>query len=157
MMLTFVESHRDQVSIEKKIFNSNPEYNYIAFDKRYLEANDILYQYEEAVELKTNRYLISLDEEPIGIIEYGMLSPRAHKPWLSLLLIDKEYQGLGYAKESYFLYEDLMRDKGVKSIQIAVHAINKKALDFWIPLGFEKYDERIYEQKLYYSFEKKLK
>ncbi|MDQ0350949.1 GNAT superfamily N-acetyltransferase [Alkalibacillus filiformis] len=156
-MLTFVESHMDQVRIEKKIFNSNPEYNYIAFDKRHLEDNDILSQYEETAELKTNRYLISLDETPIGIIEYGMFSPRAHKPWLSLLLIDKEYQGLGYAKESYFLYENLMRDKGVKSIQIAVHAKNKNALDFWVPLGFEKYDERIFEQKLYYSLEKQLK
>ncbi|WP_431803201.1 GNAT family N-acetyltransferase [Halobacillus andaensis] len=85
-----------------------------------------------------------------------MSSPRANKPWLSLLVIDKGYQGSGYAKKSHLKYEALMKENGVKNIQIAVHAINKRALNFWTSLGFNKYDERIFEGKRLYSFEKKL-
>lgn len=73
-----------------------------------------------------------------------------------MLIIDKQYQGKGYAKEIYLTYEHQMRVKQVKSVQIAVHAINKKALNFWTSLGYEKYDERVFEGNHFYSFEKQL-
>ncbi|MEN2768886.1 GNAT family N-acetyltransferase [Ornithinibacillus xuwenensis] len=155
-MITFVKSDINQIYVEQKIFNSNTEYNSIAFNKKHLENKDILDQYSESEKLKTERYLVSKDESIIGILEYGMSSPRAKKPWLSLLIIDNRYQGQGYAKETYYAYENLMKDKQVESIQIAVHAINKKALNFWTTLGFEKYDERLFEGNHYYSLEKQL-
>jgi RimJ/RimL family protein N-acetyltransferase len=155
-MITFFESGIHHGDTEKSIFNSNTEYNLLAFDKKQLTNEDILNQYTESEELKTTRFLVRKNDSLIGIIEYGMSSPRANKPWLSLLIIDQQYQGQGYAKETFLAYEKQMKSKQVKSIQIAVHAINKKALTFWKSLGFEKYDERVYEDKLFYSFEKQL-
>jgi RimJ/RimL family protein N-acetyltransferase len=156
-MITFVESGIHRIDTEKSIFNSNTEYNLIAFDKKQLSNKDLLDQYKESEGLKTKRFLVRKDESFIGIIEYGMSSPRANKPWLSLLIIDNQYQGQGYAKETYYTYEEQMKSNEVNSIQIAVHAVNKKALTFWKSLGYEQYDERVYEDKLFYSFEKQLK
>ena len=44
----------------------------------------------------------------------------------------------------------------VNCIQIAVHSTNQQALTFWTSLGFIQFDERIYEGKGIFSFEKKL-
>ncbi len=66
--------------------------------------------------------------EYIGIIDYGMSSPLLQKPWLSLLVIHKNYQGLGDAKKLY--YEEIMKDKQANTIQIAVHSTNEKAIHF---------------------------
>jgi len=53
-------------------------------------------------------------------------------------------------------YEELMKDQQVDCIQIAVHSTNEKALNFWTSLGFIKFNERTYESKVIFSFEKKL-
>ncbi|RLL48419.1 GNAT family N-acetyltransferase [Oceanobacillus piezotolerans] len=155
-MFTLIKNDIDKIYIEKEIMNSNMEYNKIAYGKQVLRNEDILEIYKEAKELKIERYLVKKDDEYIGILDYGMSSPRHNKPWLSLLAIHKKHQGLGYAKNIYITYEELMKDKQVNCIQIAVHSTNKKALDFWSSLGFVKFNERIYEGKLYFSFEKQL-
>ncbi len=49
-----------------------------------------------------------------------------------------------------------MKDQQVDCIQIAVHSTNEKALKFWTSLGFIKFNERTYESKVIFSFEKKL-
>ncbi|WP_047986409.1 GNAT family N-acetyltransferase [Ornithinibacillus californiensis] len=155
-MISLVESSLKNTAIEKTIFISNTKYTSIAYKKTKLEDEDIVTQYNESKELKTQRYLVSKDGNIIGIIEYGMESPRAKKPWLTLLIIDSQYQGQGYAKETYYAYENKMRNIHVKCIQIAVHATNEKALTFWTALGFVKYDERIFEGDRMYSLEKQL-
>ncbi|MDQ6600827.1 GNAT family N-acetyltransferase [Bacillus salipaludis] len=155
-MFNLIKNELNKIDIEKEIMNSNVEYNLIAFDKEFLEQNDILKEHKEAEELVVERYLVKKGDEYIGILDYGMSSPRLQKPWLSLLVIHKKYQGLGYAKKLYMTYEKLMRDKKVKCIQIAVHSTNEKALNFWTSLGFIKFNERTYEGKVFFSFEKEL-
>ncbi len=85
-----------------------------------------------------------------------MSSPRHQKPWISLLAVHKKFQGLGYAKKIYMLYEERMRSQQVNCIHIAVHSTNKSAVKFWTSLGFIQFDERIYEDKVILSFEKVL-
>jgi GNAT superfamily N-acetyltransferase len=156
-MINFIKIDEEkQQEIDREVFNSNNEYTQIAYDKEQLEHQDIVLQYQEAKELELERFLIEKDNHYIGILEYGMSSPRDKKPWLSLLIIDKRYQGLGYAKKSYLAYEQMMIDKGVTSVQIAVHANNEKAYGFWRSLGFIQYDERFFENKHFYSLEKYL-
>lgn len=74
-MITFIKSDINQIDVERKIFNSNAEYNSIAFNKKHLEKKDIFKQYSEKEKLKTERYLVSRGEISIGILEYGMSSP----------------------------------------------------------------------------------
>lgn len=146
----------NMVDTELEIMNSNSEYNLIAFDKASLEEDDIVKEHKEAEELNVERYLVKNGKEYIGVLDYGMSSPRQQKPWLSLLVIHKKYQGFGYAKKLYMAYENLMIDKQVNTIQIAVHSTNEKALKFWMSLGFMKRSERIYDGKLLVSLEKKV-
>ncbi|MEQ6377488.1 GNAT family N-acetyltransferase [Bacillaceae bacterium S4-13-56] len=155
-MFRLIRNDRNKIEIEKEIMNSNEEYNVIAFDKKHLEDEDILKGHRLAEELNVERFLVKKGEEYIGILDYGMSSPTHKSPRISLLVVHKEYQGLGYAKEIYKVYERLMEEKKVSSIHIAVHSTNKKALHFWTSLGFVKFNERIYEGKEIYSFEKKL-
>lgn len=155
-MFNLIKNDFNKIDIEMEIMNSNFEYNLIAFDKELLEEEDILKEHKEAKELNVERYLVKKGEKYIGILDYGMCSPRLKKPWLSLLVIHKKYQGLGYAKKLYLAYEKLMHDKKVNCIQIAVHSTNEKALNFWASLGFVKFNERNYEGKVFFSFEKEL-
>ncbi|RDW18220.1 GNAT family N-acetyltransferase [Oceanobacillus arenosus] len=155
-MLILVKNDIDMIDIEKEFMNSNIEYNLIAYGKEVLENDDILEIIKESEELQIERYFIKKDNEFIGILDFGMSSPRHNKPWLSLLAVHKKYQNLGYAKEIFKLYERLMRNKQVNVIQIAVHSTNKKALHFWTSLGFIKFDERTYEGQVFISLEKEL-
>ncbi|MFJ7730620.1 GNAT family N-acetyltransferase [Lysinibacillus sp. NPDC097231] len=155
-MFTFIKNDIKFLDIEKEIMNSNSEYNLIAYDKQVLDNEDILETFKEADELQIERYLVKKDENYIAILDYGMSSPRHQKPWLSLLVIHKKYQGLGYAKKIYLAYEELMKNQQVNCIQIAVHSTNNNALNFWTSLGFIKFNERTYEGKIIFSFEKKL-
>ncbi|WP_377890269.1 GNAT family N-acetyltransferase [Alkalihalobacillus sp. R86527] len=155
-MITFVKSDGTQLEVEKEIFNTNATYNVIAFDKEVLEESDLLEQYDDVKAFNTERYVLKENESAIGILEYGMESPRSGKPWLSLLLIDGRYQGRGYARKVFAMYESMVKEKKADIIQIAVHVENKHARRFWHSLGFEIYDERMHEGKQYYSLEKKL-
>jgi GNAT superfamily N-acetyltransferase len=155
-MFTIIKSTIDQIEMEKEIINSNSEYNMIAFDKEQLSDEDLLKQHNECKELQTGRYLIKINDSYIGILDYGMSSPRAKKPWLNLLIVHKRFQGLGYAREVYKIFENLMKEKRVDVVQLAVHASNENAIKFWTSLGYRKYDERMYENKLFYSLEKTL-
>ncbi|MGG2081281.1 GNAT family N-acetyltransferase [Lysinibacillus pakistanensis] len=155
-MFTLIKNDIRFMDVEKEIMNSNIEYNLIAYDKQVFENEDILETFKEADKLQIKRYLVKKDEEYIAILDYGMSSPRHQKPWLSLLALHKKYQGLGYAKNIYMTYEELMKDRQVDCIQIAVHSTNVKALNFWTSLGFIKFNERIYESKVIFSLEKKL-
>lgn len=153
-MVTFHKNDRTFVEIEKDIMNSNQEYNLIAYDQKVLVNEDILAIHEETEELQVERYLVKKGDDFLAILDYGMLSPRHQKPWISLLAVHKKYQGLGYAKKIYMMYEELMRSQRANCIHIAVHSTNKGAVNFWTSLGFIQFDERIYEDKVILSFEK---
>ena len=154
-MFSLVKNDISTIAIEREIMNSNRDYNVIAYDKEQLNDEDILEVFQEAKELQIERYLVKKDDEYIGIVDYGMSSPRHQKPWLSLLAVHKRYQGLGYAKKIYSDYEKAMKSRQVNCIQIAVHSTNKKALQFWTSLEFRKFSERVYEGKILYSLEKR--
>ncbi|MFJ7919763.1 GNAT family N-acetyltransferase [Lysinibacillus fusiformis] len=153
-MFTFLNNDLKFVETEKDIMNSNQEYNLIAYDKKVLGDEDILEIHEETAELQIERYLVKKGDDFIAILDYGMSSPRHQKPWISLLAVHKKYQGLGYAKKIYMLYEERMRSRKVNCIHIAVHSTNKNAVNFWSSLGFIQFDERIYEDQVILSFEK---
>ncbi|RFA35577.1 hypothetical protein CAI16_08030 [Virgibacillus dokdonensis] len=155
-MFTYARSNNSTIFVEKNVFNTNKIYNQIAFDKQELHCADIVQQHMESKRLQTERYVIQNNGIPMGILEYGMHSPRTNMPWLTLLLIDKKYQGKGLAKNVYLQFETWMQVNGAPKIQIAVHANNEKALLFWSDMGFRQYDERVYQAKRYYSLEKRL-
>ncbi|KPN97108.1 GNAT family N-acetyltransferase [Lysinibacillus sp. ZYM-1] len=153
-MFTFIRNDLKLMEIEKEIMNSNWEYNLIAYDKQVLGNEDIIDTYEETAALQIERYLVKKGDDYIAILDYGMSSPRHQKPWISLLAVHKKYQGLGFAKKIYTMYEELMKTKQVDCIHIAVHSTNKNALNFWTALGYMQFDERNYEGKVIKSFEK---
>jgi len=155
-MFTFLKNDMKFVETEKDIMNSNQEYNVITYDKKVLGNEDILEIHEETEALQIERYLVKKGDDFIAILDYGMSSPRHQKPWISLLAVHKKFQGLGYAKKIYMLYEERMRSQQVNGIHIAVHSTNKSAVNFWTSLGFIQFDERIYEDKVILSFEKVL-
>ncbi|WP_237648624.1 MULTISPECIES: N-acetyltransferase [Sediminibacillus] len=156
-MIEFTRNNPDRLGVEKRIINSQQEYNLIAYGKRILDDNDLFIQYREAQKLKLSRYLVRYEKSYIGILDFGMTSPRHQKPWISLFLIEKNFQSTGIAEKTYRAFEERLREKQAGCIQIAVHADNKRALQFWNKMGFTPFDKRIYEGKRMYSMEKQLK
>ncbi|QTM99746.1 GNAT family N-acetyltransferase [Sediminibacillus dalangtanensis] len=156
-MIEFTRNNPETLEVEKRIINSQQEYNLIAYGKRILDDNDLFNQYREAQKLKISRYLARYEKSYIGILDFGMTSPRQKKPWISLFLIEEDFQSTGIAEKTYLAFEEMLIEKQAGCIQIAVHAENKRALQFWKKVGFTPFDERIYEGKRMYSMEKHLK
>ncbi|SDL63822.1 GNAT family N-acetyltransferase [Sediminibacillus halophilus] len=156
-MIEFIRNTPDRMEVEKRIVNSQQEYNLIANGKRYIDDKDIFDQYTEAQKLKVSRYLVRYEKRYVGILDFGMTSPRQQKPWISLFLIAKDFQRTGIARKTYQAFEEMLREKQTDCIQIAVHAENKRALRFWNRVGFTLFQERIYKGKRMYSMEKQLK
>ncbi|MCA0969299.1 GNAT family N-acetyltransferase [Halobacillus litoralis] len=90
----------------------------------------------------------------LAILEYGMSSSNSGQPWLSLLMLNNSHRGIGMGRKVYLFYEDMMVQRGVETIEIAVHAENERAFRFWTTLGYQVFNERLYEGKWMYSMRK---
>lgn len=138
------------------ILNSQQEYVQLAYHVETLPLQDIKIQHEQAALYKTERYVVYNDRICIGIVEYGYESPRQQLPWINLLCIDTAFSGKGYAKKVFEYIEQNMYKMGATEVLLAVHATNKKALQFWRHLGFYEFEERRVDRDTLISCKKKL-
>jgi len=74
----------------------------------------------------------------IGFVDLYLGYPNEHTAWISILVLDKNFQGNGYAKE---LMEGISHECTIieyKKIGIGVYLKNWRALRFWTRMGFNK-------------------
>lgn len=72
----------------------------------------------------------------IGVAETAILHP-PHSAWISLLLIQRAFQGLGYGSEAASLLEGyLFSSPEITQIGLAVLVKNAPALVFWKKRGY---------------------
>lgn len=149
-------SNLDKMNIELDIMNSNPEFNLISIGKETLEAEDMLQSYREGQEVQAERFLIKVDNDCVGIIEFCMCNPNDRKPWLGLLVIHKSHQRKGYAKQANRLFETFMKQRAVTEVRLGVISTNYGAIEFWRSIGYNKHSEKPCKGQIIWIFEKKL-
>lgn len=142
--------------IELEILNSQPQYIEIAYHKKALTLDDIKEQHAEARAFQTMRFLVFDHAQCIGLVEYGMYSPRQQLPWINLLCIDAQFNRQGYAKKVLQLVEQNMYNDGAEHILLAVHETNEMAQSFWERAGFIAFEKRIVEGDRLISYKKTL-
>lgn len=154
--MEFYESNRDLIMIEREIMNTHPEYNLLADEKKFLTEEDLLEEHEEADGLDKERYLIKVDDDFIGIIDFIMENPRDKKPWLGLLIIRKDWTRKSFAGKALSKYEELMRGRNITEVRLGCFTDNSTGMQFWEKNDFQKVEEISFKEKPLWIMEKKL-
>lgn len=83
----------------------------------------------------TEKYVLFIDEEVAGFIEFSILLDTGE---ILMLGVDGRYQGRGFGSMLIGLAFEKMKDRGVKDVYLDVSVNNKKAIDFYKEKGFEE-------------------
>lgn len=129
----FEEITKETLYIALEIINSNPEFNVLENGNECRNLSDME---EEFMNPDSISVFVKLDDTYIGVLDYLMENPKDQYPWLGLLMIHGDYQGYGFGSQAFALYENEMRNRGVKNVRIGVLKGNEKARSFWEALGF---------------------
>lgn len=87
---------------------------------------------------------IYIDNHLIGFAMYGLWKEEGSygRVWLDRFLIDKNYQGNGYAKPVLkALLEKIKNQYGYDEIYLSLYEDNKKAMSIYQKIGFEFNEE----------------
>ncbi|WHX51009.1 GNAT family N-acetyltransferase [Paenibacillus woosongensis] len=125
------KSTLNQIEIEAAILNSDPYYNRVAKGKEVLPMEEIRSEIQESLEIGAERYLLRVQQEYVGILEFLMKNPGDGYTWLGLLEIKKEHQSKGYGYKALNLFYSLMRERQVKQFRIGVISENEPGHRFW--------------------------
>ncbi len=141
----------------------HPNFN----EKEVIEIPSYDLSYKEYMEQdKKKIYIVYLEEEKIGTFSVikdfkYLVSKEENVAWISLAF-DKKYFGKQVIKDSYFLFEELLRKNGYEKIELGVFEFNKRAIKFYEKIGYEKITSlenfTYYDGKWWndYRYEKKL-
>ena len=106
----------------------------ITFEKVTVENESVVKEMFKSHSLgeKKVQYCVKVDDTYIGVIDYSVQEERAV---LSQLIIHFDYQGYGYGTNTYFTFEEMMKQRNVKEIKSATREINRKGevfhREFW--------------------------
>lgn len=128
------------------LYNSNPDYMECAFGKRTVtreavemdHADNLAFDYAYSLTMRTHAH-----RELVGIAQFILRNPRDGHPWLGLIMLHKNHQGKGYAREFLDTLIGWYRENGYASLHLGVLAGNQAVVPFYESYGFRLYEERI--------------
>lgn len=143
----FFETKRLYVdSIEKDnlvgildVYNSNINFLQAHMSKKSVDADWIKEEIKNTKEsgFYTCKIVLKETEKIIGLIDFSLKK----ECYLSLIMIHNDYKKMGYGKEIYLGFENLLKSKKCKSIRIdVVTNYDNKVLEFWKSNGFHVID-----------------
>ncbi|PFJ14190.1 GNAT family N-acetyltransferase [Bacillus cereus] len=87
---------------------------------------------------KKVQYCVKVDDTYIGAIDYSVQEKSAV---LSQLIIHFDYQSYGYGTNTYFTFEEMMKQRNVKEIKILQKELTEQAKAFIESFGFSEEEE----------------
>lgn len=78
-------------------------------------------------------YCVKADDTYIGVIDYTV---QAEKAMLQFLLVHHDYQGYGYGTNAYYTFEEMMKEEGVKCIEVMQKGLSERVQSLLGQLGF---------------------
>lgn len=131
MDILFRYSGPNSLDDELRIINSNPFYNQITKGKEQLERTEVEQEIAEASQLGAERYVMVVDTNIIGIVEFLPLNPYDDRSWLGLFMIDSSRQRGGLGGQALAAFEQQLRHRGIDILRLAVVVDNEPAHAFW--------------------------
>ncbi|MBE5104833.1 GNAT family N-acetyltransferase [Bacillus thuringiensis] len=118
----------------------------ITFEKVTVENESVVKEMFRSHSLneKKIQYCVKVDDTYIGVIDYSVQGERAV---LSQLIIHFDYQSYGYGTNTYFTFEEMMKQRNVKEIKILQKELTEQAKAFIESFGFSE-EEGTYVKKI---------
>ena len=90
-----------------------------------------------------NTFLVYDGDKPIGQINMQIDPLHLFKKeedtcWVGLLIGEKQYWGTGAAVRAMELFEDIVKSRGLKRIELGVFEFNPRAQKFYEKLGYKR-------------------
>ncbi|EJS68204.1 GNAT family N-acetyltransferase [Bacillus cereus] len=111
----------------------------ITFEKVTVENESVvkeMFSSHSLVEKKV-QYCVKVDDTYIGVIDYSVQEESAV---LSQLIIHFDYQGYGYGTNTYFTFEEMMKQRSMKEIIVLQEGLTEQATSFIESFGFNEVD-----------------
>ena len=141
--LRLAEIKRDQLDALLPVFNSNPEYQLLTNGVPTITLADLQSTFDELSLPAAHWFVLSIQEQFIGVLHLLLESLHDGKSWIGLLLIHKHFQRKGYGKEALGVMERYLVSAGKTSVHVGVVAENEPALLFFGKAGYEQYRQVI--------------
>jgi RimJ/RimL family protein N-acetyltransferase len=154
--MIFVPNTIEKIELEKKIHNSQPQYNLLAHGRETVTDEMIRADFKENEEVKGVRMIIEAEGKAVGLFDYCYKNPNDGQPWIGLLLIQAGHEKQGYGKSAVTMFEESLRKQGYNNCRLGVLQGNNKAKQFWEKLGYKKYTEKTTGSQLILCYEKYL-
>ncbi|WP_242213216.1 GNAT family N-acetyltransferase [Bacillus cereus group sp. BfR-BA-01383] len=118
----------------------------ITFEKVTVENESVVKEMFGSHSLgeKKVKYCVKVDDTYIGVIDYSVQEGNSI---LSQLIIHFDYQGYGYGTNTYFTFEEMMKQRNVKEIKVLQEELKERAKSFIESFGFIEVDE-MYVKKI---------
>lgn len=121
-----------RASLEGIIFDEDYIYNCLTVgDLPPIDDSSIDNYFLKSIYLKNPKQLI-------GFFDIYLGYPTPDILWLSVFLLDKDFQSKGYGREAVAGLINSTSQTDFNQIAFSVHLKNWKALRFWIKAGFDK-------------------
>lgn len=111
----------------------------IAFEKVTVENESVVKEMFRShnVSEKQVQYCVKVDDTYIGVIDYSV---QEESVVLSQLIIHFDYQSYGYGTNTYFTFEEMMKQRGVKEIKVLQKELTEQAKTFIESFCFNEED-----------------
>ncbi len=152
-MLKFERITEESLDKVVEIVQSNAAYNILENGNPQRTIKEIR---SEFLNPATDSFLIKIENNYVGLIDFLRKNPRDGCPWLGLMMIHSTYHSMGYGKKAYRSFEERLKKHQFESVRLGVLQKNMHARVFWESLGFEFYGESEWEGRAVDCFEKRL-
>lgn len=111
----------------------------IAFEKVTVENENVVKEMFRSHSLseKQVQYCVKVDDTYIGVIDYNIQEESAV---LTQLIIHFDYQSYGYGTNTYFTFEEMMKQRNLKVIKVLQKELTEQAKSFIESFGFIEED-----------------
>lgn len=143
-LLLYLQPINDPLSEENiaeqvSIINSDEYFLQMAEGKRKMSSEYLIKETEEYLQLGAKFIYIQLNNDRIGLVHFIPCNPYDHHCWLSLFIIEKNYQRKQLGVKSYHLVETKIKEElKVNKVRLCVQVFNERGAEFWKRNGYVK-------------------
>ncbi|MET3292722.1 GNAT family N-acetyltransferase [Brevibacillus fluminis] len=143
--LRYSPLHESDFPALLKIYNSNPDFMEMSEGSRTVTIETV-----EKDDLETRSlpfsHCIGIWEQAgdrlVGLMHFTLQNPSDKNPWLGLLMIHREKQQHGFAREALSVLHDWLRENEHTTLHLAVLEQNQRVVPFYQSCGYESYEWR---------------
>ena len=114
--------------------------DHLGFATGFKKFSDVMQKFKEPVDPSMLNFMIYniKTKIPVGFINGYLRDVNRHSVlWISIFIIDQDYQNMGYGTHALYKLLDFVQSKyGTVACIAAVSTENKRGLSFWEKAGF---------------------